>query len=79
MSEVLTKDQALGLLLEEIVENIRCINSEIASIKGDYHTRSLWAEKNTKLLELSIPIISSIKYNIKTDFIYDNGKLEMRG
>lgn len=79
MSEVLTKEQALGLLLEEIIENIRCINSEIASIKGDYHTRSLWAEKNTKLLELSIPIISSIKYNIKTDFVYDNGKLEMKG
>lgn len=79
MIEVLTKDQALGLLLEELVENIRCINSEIALIKGDYHTRSLWVEKNTKLLELSIPIISSIKYNIKTDFVYDNGKLEMRG
>ena len=78
MSEVLTKEQALGLLLEEIIENIRCINSEIASIKGDYHTRSLWAEKNTKLLELSIPIISSIRYNVKTDFVYDNGKLEVR-
>lgn len=78
MSEVLTKEQALGLLLEEVIENIRYINSEIASIKGDYHTRSLWAEKNTKLLELSIPIISSIKYNVKTDFVYDNGKLEMR-
>lgn len=78
MSEVLTKDQALGLLLEELIENIRCINNEIASIKGDYHTRSLWAEKNTKLLELSLPIISSIKYNVKTDFVYDNGKLEMR-
>lgn len=78
MTEVLTKDQALGLLLEELVENIRCINSEIASIKGDYHTRSLLAEKNTKLLELSIPIISSIKYNVKTDFVYDNGKLGMR-
>lgn len=79
MSEVLTKEQALGLLLEEMIENIRCINNEIASIKGDYHTRSLLIEKNTKLLELSVPIISSIKYNIKTDFIYDNGKLEMRG
>lgn len=79
MSEVLTKDQALGLLLEELVENIRCINSEIASIKGDYSTGVLWLEKNTKLLELSIPIISSIKYNIKTDFVYDNGKLEMKG
>lgn len=78
MNDILTKEQALGLLLEEIVENIRCINSEIASIKGDYHTRSLWAEKNTKLLELSIPIISSIKYNVKTDFVYDNGKLEVR-
>lgn len=78
MNDILTKEQALGLLLEEIVENIRCINSEIASIKGDYHTRSLWAEKNTKLLELSLPIISSIKYNVKTDFVYDNGKLEMR-
>lgn len=78
MSEVLTKEQALGLLLEEIIENIRCINNEIALIKGDYHTRSLWAEKNTKLLELSLPIISSIKYNVKTDFVYDNGKLEMR-
>lgn len=79
MSEVLTKDQALGLLLEELIENIRCINSEIASIKGDYHTRSLWVEKNTKLLELSIPIISSIKYNINTGFVYDNGKLETKG
>ena len=79
MNDVLTKEQALGLLLEELIENIRCINSEIASIKGDYHTRSLLAEKNTKLLELSIPIISSIKYNIKTDFVYDNGKLEMKG
>lgn len=79
MSEVLTKDQALGLLLEELVENIRYINNEIASIKGDYHTRSLWVEKNTKLLELSIPIISSIKYNTKVEFIYDNGKLEVRG
>ena len=78
MNDILTKEQALGLLLEEIVENIRCINNEIASIKGDYHTRSLWAEKNTKLLELSLPIISSIKYNVKTDFVYDNGKLEMR-
>ena len=78
MNDVLTKEQALGLLLAELIENIRCINSEIASIKGDYHTRSLWAEKNTKLLELSIPIIFSIKYNIKTDFVYDNGKLEMR-
>lgn len=78
MSEVLTKDQALGLLLEEVIENIRYINNEIASIKGDYHTRSLWAEKNTKLLELSIPIVSTIKYNIKTDFVYDNGKLEMK-
>lgn len=78
MSEVLTKDQALGLLLEEVIENIRCINSEIACIKGDYHTRSLWVEKNTKLLELSTPIISAIKYNIKTDFVYDNGKLEVR-
>lgn len=79
MSEILTKDQALGLLLEELVENIRCINSEIALIKGDYHARSLWAEKNTKLLELSLPIISSIKYNVKTDFVYDNGKLEVKG
>lgn len=78
MSEVLTKEQALGLLLEEVIENIRCINSEIALIKGDYSTGVLWLEKNTKLLELSIPIISSIKYNVKTDFVYDNGKLEVR-
>lgn len=78
MNDILTKEQALGLLLEEIVENIRCINNEIALIKGDYHTRSLWAEKNTKLLELSITIVSTIKYNIKTDFVYDNGKLEMK-
>lgn len=79
MSEVLTKEQALGLLLEEVIENIRCINGEIASIKGDYSTGVLWLEKNTKLLELSTPIISAIKYNIKTDFVYDSGKLEMRG
>lgn len=78
MSEVLTKEQALGLLLEEVIENIRCINSEIALIKGDYSTGVLWLEKNTKLLELSAPIISSIKYNINTGFVYDNGKLEMR-
>lgn len=79
MSEVLTKDQALGLLLEEIVENIRCINGEIASIKGDYSTGVLWLEKNTKLLELSTPITSAIKYDINTDFLYTNGKLEVKG
>ena len=78
MSEVLTKDQALGLLLEELVENIRRINSEMVLIKGDYSTGVLWLEKNTKLLELSAPIISSIKYDIKTDFVYSNGKLEMK-
>ncbi|HCH8414775.1 TPA: hypothetical protein NNQ18_004585 [Salmonella enterica] len=78
MSEILTKEQALGLLLEEIIENIRCINNEIASIKGDYSTGVLWLEKNTKLLELSLPIVSAIKYDIKTDFVYDNGKLEMK-
>lgn len=78
MSEVLTKEQALGLLLEEIIENIRRINSEMVLIKGDYSTGVLWLEKNTKLLELSAPIISSIKYDIKTDFVYSNGKLEMR-
>lgn len=78
MSEVLTKEQALGLLLEEIIENIRCINGEIASIKGDYSIGVLWLEKNTKLLELSTPVISAIKYNINTDFVYDNGKLMIK-
>lgn len=78
MSEVLTREQALGLLLEEVIENIRCINNEIAFIKGDYDAGVVWLEKNRRLTELSVPIVCSIKYDVKTDFVYNNGKLEVK-